>query len=381
MSSEAQLCRQSSKELLSKKRIIGYDIARALAIFGMVVVNFKIVMGAEQNGPTWLVSLVGLLSGRAAATFVVLAGIGISLLSRKARKLGDHHQLSQDRRTLLKRALFLFVVGLLYTPIWPADILHFYGIYIAIAAFLLAASVRQLWTCSGLLVLAFVVMLFALDYDQGWNWRTLEYDGFWAPLGMARHLFFNGFHPVVPWLTFLLVGMVIGRQDMSDPVVRRRIFIWGVGVALAAEGVSWLFIHTLSPGASLPDQVVIVAIFGTGPMPPMPFYILAGVGTASAVIAASIALGERYGDAAWLRPFVATGQLALTLYVAHVVLGMGILEVIGRLENQTLPFALLASVVFCFAGVVFAHLWRSRFSRGPLEVIMRILTEPRRPAA
>ena len=53
----------------------------------MVVVNFKIVMGAGDRGPDWLVSLVGLLEGRAAATFVVLAGAGLSLLSGKGRTL------------------------------------------------------------------------------------------------------------------------------------------------------------------------------------------------------------------------------------------------------------------------------------------------------
>ena len=206
------------------------------------------------------------------------------------------------------------------------------------------------------------------------------YDGLWTPPGMVRHLFFNGFHPVVPWLAFLLLGMVIGRQDMNDRSVRRRVFMWGAGVALAAEGVSWLLILTISQGSGLEDQEV-VALLGTGPMPPLPLYMLAGAGTASAVIAAAVDVGKRYENAAWLRPLVATGQLALTLYVGHVVLGMGMLEAIGRLEHQTLPFALLAAAAFCAAGVVFAHLWRSRFKRGPLEAIMRTLTEPRRPAA
>ena len=72
-----------------KTRVIGYDIARALAVFGMVVVNFKVVMGAAMNGPDWLVKTIGLLDGRAAATFVVLAGAGVSLLTKKARTLGD----------------------------------------------------------------------------------------------------------------------------------------------------------------------------------------------------------------------------------------------------------------------------------------------------
>ena len=377
--SEFNRCKAKITEKITlKKRIIGYDLARTLAIFGMVVVNFKIVMGAEQDGPVWLINLVGLLDGRAAATFVVLAGAGLSLLSQKARMLNDRSKLAQDRRTLLKRSLFLFIVGLLYTPIWPADILHFYGVYIAVAAFLLAASSRQLWTYSGVVLLAFVVMFFTLNYDSGWDWNTLEYERFWTPLGMARNLFYNGFHPVLPWLAFLLVGMVLGRQDMSEPATRKRVFAWGAGIALMAEGVSWLLVHTLSSGANLAEREAIVSIFGTEPMPPMPLYMAAGAGTACAVIAASITLGLRYHDSAWLRPFVATGQLALTLYVAHVVLGMGILEAIGMLKNQTLPTALFASMVFCAAGVIFAHLWRSRFKRGPLEAIMRTLTDPKK---
>ena len=71
-------------ESVVTKRIVGFDIARALAVFGMVVVNFKIVMVAKQGNLTWLDSAVGLLDGRSAATFVVLAGAGISLRSQKA---------------------------------------------------------------------------------------------------------------------------------------------------------------------------------------------------------------------------------------------------------------------------------------------------------
>jgi uncharacterized protein len=66
------------------------------------------------------------------------------------------------------------------------------------------------------------------------------------------------------------------------------------------------------------------------------------------------------------------------LYVAHVVIGMGILEAIGRLENQTLPFSLLASGVFFALSVVFAYSWRCRYKRGPIEMLMRYLTEKRR---
>lgn len=358
-------------------RIVGYDLARSLAIFGMVLVNYKIAMGAQQNGPAWLVDLAGLIDGRAAALFVVLAGVGISLLSQAGRVRNDLARIGADRRTLLRRALFLFVVGSLYTAIYSADILHFYGLYIAVAALALKTSVRRLWVSSVGLVLLFVALCLVLDYEQGWNWKTLEYKGLWSPSGAFRHLFFNGFHPVVPWLGFLFVGMVIGRQDMGEASVRRRVLAWGLGVALVAECVSGVLLQVLVRDAGADEAEVMVAVFGTGPMPPLPLYMLAAGGTACAIIAASVALGQRYGSKPWLRPFVATGQLALTLYVAHVLVGMAILDAMGRLESQTLPFALLAATVFCTTSVVFASLWRSRFKRGPLEAIMRALTDSR----
>ncbi len=358
-------------------RIVGYDLARSLAIFGMVLVNYKIAMGAQQNGPAWLVDLAGLIDGRAAALFVVLAGVGISLLSQAGRVGKDPQRVARDRRTLLRRSLFLFVIGSLYTSIYSADILHFYGLYIAVAALALTTSERRLWVASVGLVLLFVALCFVLDYEQGWDWKALEYQGLWTPSGAIRHLFFNGFHPVVPWLGFLFLGMVIGRQDMGDATARRRVLAWGVGVALIAESASRILLHVLLRDTSADEAEVMVAVFGTGPMPPLPLYMLAAGGTACAIIAASVALGQMHGSKPWLRPFVATGQLALTLYVAHVLVGMAILEVMGRLENQTLPFALLAASVFCATSVVFASAWRGRFKRGPLEAIMRALTDPR----
>ncbi len=358
-------------------RIIGYDLARAAAVFGMVVVNFKIVMGAGERGPEWLLSLVGRLEGRAAATFVVLAGAGISLFSQEGRTRDDRERLSLDRLTLLKRALLLFVIGALYTPIWPADILHFYGVYIAVAAFLLAAPSARLWTLAVSLVLAFCLLLLLFDYEQGWDWSSLSYAGLWTPAGMFRHLVFNGFHPVVPWLAFLLLGMILGRLDMKSRVLRRRVFAWGAGLAVLSELLSRFSVATLSAQSDPVDRGAIAAIFGTEPMPPVPLYMIAGGGSACAVIAAAIAIGERCGSSVWLRPFLATGQLALTLYVGHVIVGMGALETIGRLENQTLQFSVWASVLFCGAGVAFAHVWRRRFERGPLEAAVRAFTEPK----
>lgn len=354
-------------------RIEGYDIARAAAVFGMVLVNFKVAMGAEEAGAAWLVAMTGLVDGKAAATFVVLAGVGMSLMSRRAVASGNPAELGAVRRRLLKRALFLFVVGMAYTPLWNADILHFYGVYMLLAVWALAWPGAALAGAALAANVLFFAMLVVLDYEAGWNWETLTYEGLFTPRGLVRHLFFNGFHPVFPWITYMLLGIWLGRRDLADPGIRRRIGAVAVGLFLGITAASRWLVHRV--GESIDGtRDTTVALFGTVPMPPNVFAIGAGCSAAVVVIVGAIELEHRIRGTAVGRALVATGQLALTLYVAHVVLGMGALLLLGRLEGQTLPFALGAAGVFTVAAVAFAAWWRGRWDRGPLEILMRRAT-------
>ncbi len=359
-----------------KRRIVGYDLARALAVMGMVFVNFKTVMviGADEVAQHWILQLIKLLEGKAAATFVVLAGIGMTLEVRRVVAAHDVAGIAKQRSLLFKRAAFLFVVGLCYTPHWEADILHFYGLYIAIGALLLMAPARWLWFWIMAFVGVFIGLLFLWDYDLGWHWETLTYTDLWTPQGMLRHLFFNGFHPVFPWTAFLLLGMWLGKQDLFDRRRRRQLAWWGIACVAASEGAAWMLRQVLSLEAYGVSREDAELLLSASPIPPTPFYMLVGGGTATVVVALCVALGIKHGSARWMRPFLATGQLALTLYVAHVVLGMGVLEVAGLLERQPPSVIVTSAGVFCVCGVVFAQLWCKRFQRGPLEWLMRKIT-------
>jgi uncharacterized membrane protein YeiB len=351
-------------------RIEGLDLARALAFFGMVFVNFRVALATEEGSPRWLTWLDTRLDGRASATFVILAGVGLSLLSRRARETADTATLGGVRRTLFRRAGFLFVVGLLYWPIWPADILHYYGVYLALGALLLNAPDRRLLGLALVLLGLFALLIVVgVDYNSGWDWRTLTYHGFWTPRGFVRNLIFNGFHPVVPWVAFLLLGMWLGRRDLRRPETWKNLLLRGLIVAVASETASRLLLAFAIPTLGAEDAA---AVFGTAPMPPMPLYMLAASGTSIVVIVLSVRVAERFAGARWLAPLVATGQLALSLYVAHVVIGLAPLEKLwpghGR---RSVAFSVVWGAAFCVAAVLFSHFWRSRFARGPLELVMR----------
>jgi uncharacterized membrane protein YeiB len=104
-----------------KQRVTGFDLAGALAIFGMVIVNFKIVMNAE-TGNMLLMNFAGAFEGRASALFVILAGVGVIFMTNKARESSDGALVLKNRLSLIKRGLSLIAIGLVFTPIWEADI-------------------------------------------------------------------------------------------------------------------------------------------------------------------------------------------------------------------------------------------------------------------
>jgi predicted acyltransferase len=98
-----------------KKRIIGIDVARDLAVIGMIIVNFKVVF--EENGLPWVQSFGSVFDGKATATFVVLVIAGLALMINSTIKNKDTAKLKIARNRILRKAFFLFVIGVSYIVI------------------------------------------------------------------------------------------------------------------------------------------------------------------------------------------------------------------------------------------------------------------------
>lgn len=336
------------------KRLEALDAARFLAFCGMVLVNFRIAAEVAP-GSDWASILIDSLEGRAAALFVILAGIGIGLSSVSAS-------------VLLRRAAFLFVLGLVNMTVFDADILHFYAAYFVVGAAFLTAPAGALWLGSaGVMALSiFAVMIF--NYDLGWDWDTLTYTDLWTLPGFLRNLLFNGWHPIFPWAAFLLIGMAIGRSDLHTICIQHRLIMWGFGAAVFA----------LFPQMLIADPD-LATYLGTESIPPGPFYIIAGTGSACVVIGLLLKLWPKIEKLRIGPVLTAPGRQSLTLYLAHILIGMGILEEAGLLNGSlNAPQIVGCAIAFCAASSVFALLWSRKFKRGPLEALMRLTTQPRR---
>ncbi len=360
------------------ERIAGYDFARSLAVFGLVVANFSGNVGHADFH--WLYTFI---QSGATATFILLAGVGVSLLTQSVRSTNGTHGIADNRKPLIKRAAFLIVVGICCNLIWYADVLHLYGISIAIGSLLIAPN-RWLWSLAFIFVLtcaAFIFFLFdyyeVVDEAIRNNWNVPSDSDPWTVKGIVFRFYLSGLHSIFKWIAFLLIGMWLGQRNVHNPETRRKVFFSGIAVALISEYIPLVLIHHilwlvsgLSPANAL--RLIEAARILLTPLL-TPIYFFAGGGTAITIVGGSLMLTERFPDAKWIKPFITTGQLSLTLYVAHLIIGGGLLKALGVLD-KTLPLAVGSAVIFCICVVIFSYSWRRRFNRGPLEWGMRRVT-------
>jgi uncharacterized membrane protein YeiB len=355
----------SSSSSIATLRTPGYDIARAIALLGMVLVNFRGKLHSYDHGLVALQWLGDRIEGKAGALFVLLAGVGISLRTHRASGTVD---MRAERRVLFERASILLLMGLLLMHLWVWDILHFYGVYMLMAIPLLRVQSRTLWLLAAVILGMSVALMQQLPWDERPSLLTVH--------GAALHLLFNGLYPVFPWWAILLVGMAVGRLDLQDRVVRRRV----LGIALVVVGLT----ETCDIVARYEQQT---GVFGLGegaawlrtwPRAPRPLFVISGCAIGVAVICACIEVTRTRTDRRWVMALVATGQLAFTLYVAHVI---AILVPIdhGLLRGMPLQVAFLYGLAFYVVAIAFAVWWRRRWEYGPFEQIIRQVTGRERP--
>lgn len=360
-------------DIVKKKRIIGIDLARALAVFGMIIVNFKVVLGGE--GSSLLRTFVIILEGKAAATFVVLAGVGIALTTKKSIEFNNIEKLTFAKKRILKRAMLLFLLGISYITIWPADILHFYAVYMLVTLLLLRSSNRYILLTGTTLILVYPLLMIIWDFETSWEFDTLTYQDLWSFKGFFRNLFYNGFHPVIPWSAFMVFGFWLGKQNLQNAKYVKKLLIYSVLAFVFIQLTSLFLINLLSDGSQQMTKE-LTEILGTSPMPPLPIYMLNGIAIAFTTISACILVGAKYEKNKIIDALNKTGQLALTFYVAHVVIGMGVIEAVNpdKFGLYSVEFSVGYALIFIVICILFAVVWFKNKRSGPLEWVFRKLT-------
>lgn len=344
-------------------RLVGIDLARALAMLGMVIAHYA---WPDQSGSSLNV-VPETVDGRSMPLFVLLGGVGVTLLTRRA----EHPD-----RTLLIRAAVLYPLGLALqeATTFIAIILQSYGLLFAMAPLLRRLSNRTLATAAVIVGLA-----------GGWTYQVLAptLDRFEGPTDLITNppaalwsLLFNGYYPFVPVAAFFMLGLLLGRLDLRSVAVQRALTVSGAVVGLGTMIVA----NRLIDPASVPTGPRLAEssfswdrLLDTGGHSEMPAWVISAAGTSTAVLGLSLLLAPLLATA--LRPMVALGQLALSFYVFQAVL----VRVTPHPDTTPLSQELVTAAIIYIGFAVFAVIWQLRFRNGPLEAALRLASGPHRP--
>ncbi|MEI5520506.1 DUF418 domain-containing protein [Streptomyces brasiliscabiei] len=375
----------------STGRLVGVDLARALAVFGMYVVHIGPPLSATTGVAGWIRYMS---DGHSSVLFATLAGFSLMLLAgRREPRTGQAGR--QARARIAIRAVILLALGtVLAMEYGGVIILGFYGVYFLLALPLVRLGARTLAIIAAAFALVAPQLAFVLtsllspSVQQSVNtYDPLRHLG---EVGVLD-LLLTGFYPALTWMSFVIAGMALGRLDLSRGTVQKRLAALGAALTAAAYGLSLLLAGkgalrslaedgpssggsgSMSADAGAFPDMSASFLLKAGPHSGTTFDIIGSVGIAILVIVgATVAMDRLPRLRRPAKPVIAVGTMSLTAYVGHFLAQSALSTPAGTATQQSW----LPVIMYILAAIVFATIWSRFFRRGPLEYLLNAATKP-----
>ncbi|MFD9981502.1 DUF418 domain-containing protein [Streptomyces massasporeus] len=379
-------------------RLVGVDLARALAVFGMYVVHIGPPLSATSGAASWIRYIA---DGHSSVLFATLAGFSLMLLAgRREPKTGLAGRQAKARIAI--RAVILLALGTVMAMEYGGVIiLGFYGVYFLLALPLVRLRAMTLAITAAAFALVTPQLAFALNalLSESVQQSINAYDPLrrLSEVGVLD-LLLTGFYPALTWMSFVIAGMALGRLDLSSGTVQKRLAALGAALTAAAYGMSLLLAGKgalrsmaedgsssggsgpMPPGSgsipldggSFPDMPAS-SLLAAGPHSGTTFDIIGSIGVAILVIVGATVLMNRLPRLSRLaKPVIAVGTMSLTAYVGHFVAQSVFSTPAGTGTQQSwVPL-----LMYVLGATVFAATWSRFFRRGPLEYLLNAATKP-----
>ncbi len=364
-----RLRRGTSRLLGGPGRVTGLDVARGIAVLGM----FTAHVGVTDDDLGSLTGWLSLAHGRSSILFALVAGVSLALVTGRDEPV-DGEALVHARARLLVRAVLLLalvaLLDLLGTRVLL--ILGFYAAYFVLALPFLRWSPRRLLAAAAVVAVVGPPVVLWLPAVLARAGLRLPGDG----SGALTDFLVTGAYPAAVWMAYVLVGMAIGRSDLTSERLRSVMVVGGLTAAAVGALVSERLVAAAGGQRALEEQVEATSeSFGgladpwSAPWPTGEYLFLAGphhdttlevVGSGGfAVAVLGLCLFAGPVGSRVLAPLAAVGAMALTVYSLQIV-AIWHWDLLGSETNG--PLAVMVVVT-----LVAATLWRFFLGRGPLE--------------
>jgi len=341
------------------QRLLSLDMARGLAVLGMIYVHFV----PAEDGTTILervcASLVQFLESKTAVLFCVLVGMTLALQLQRVRT-------GNESRFIVRRALVLAAGGVaMHFLVWSTEILFPLGLMMLVASVILRKGIKALVSTSVMLLIAAPAAFAWLGHYAITDWTEDDTHVGERIFGLAtvRFIVFDGHYPLLPWTVFLLLGAALVRVGWNSPNRSKRWFWCGF--------IVWVTMQLSTGWVSLNEKIlgnVAPYLESTWIPTTIPFVMLTG---ASAVtLIAGLSWCENSGRLLRaVMPVVLLGRASLTHYVVHICAVFAPLRLAFPDEDWPLSVGLSVAVAYVAIALPVTALWFRRYSRGPVEML------------
>lgn len=321
--------KSAAREPGKRQRILGLDIARGVAIIGMIYLHL--------GHPLWQAKVV--LSGLPAALFAVIAGVTMMLIWNKAKRRASAATVAsaataaataattaQTVAKLAARGAIITLIGLALLPV---------GGEIQVVLVVLGITMLATAWIPPLPTAAKVALLLLATAAATWRYAPLE-----LPLP----------YPHFAWVAYIIAGMIlfdvyVGKDGTGAGGVIKKatttacLIIAGIGIYLRFQTDLPGWARTTGHTGVLGEIVLSVAV-------------------AAIVLHLCLVIGQRVKTT---NPLVALGSMALTVYILHVLSAFW-------WQTHVALHSDLWAAAFIAAFLVFAWLWK-KLADGPAKTL------------
>jgi len=334
----------ATSHLLTGSRLAGVDLARGLAVLGMLSAHLLAIEAFDPDAPeTW----IDIVNGRSSILFAVLAGVSLALISGGATPVaGERLRIVRGRTAVRSAVLWTIGIALIVTGVPVYVILPAYAILFLLALPFLRLRTPALWTIAAALALTMPLLQPALNEIV-------------ARAGADVELMLGWHYPFTLWLAFVLAGLAAGRSDLRR--VRTQVALVAAGVGLAVVGYGAVALWPADGPGWVGEVWTDRAHSGGLPE------VLGSGGVALAVIGASLLVCRT--PFAWLLiPIRAVGSMPLTAYVGQLLAWAVIAAIVLGDTGDLGGFRALDLLgAFVLTTLVGCTAWALLLGRGPIE--------------
>ncbi|MET1020384.1 MAG: heparan-alpha-glucosaminide N-acetyltransferase domain-containing protein [Microterricola sp.] len=336
------------------QRIAGVDLARGMAVIGMLAAHLLWIGDFSFADPG---SWVAVVDGRSSILFATLAGVSIGLVTGGRTPLPPA-QRRTARLRLAVRAALLWVLGLLLiaTGVPVYVILPAYAILFLLATLLISLPARTLLILAAALALVMPFVQVLLDELPIWQ----------APLSPLLGYAVGWHYPFPVWIAFLAAGLGVARAGIRRTDVQVRMLAAGAGLAVLAYGAEAL----TGAGPQGESASFWVAVWTARPHSSGVLEVIGSGGFALAVIAVCLLVCRT--AVRWVvLPLRAVGAMPLTAYTAQLLVWAIAAIVLFGQTGDLAAFRDIEPFWPITLGILIgATAWALLVGRGPLEWIV-----------